>query len=231
MVYRRRTTRRPRRSLKKVRRSRVPRPLTGNTVYSFKRTCQLTPYYYVSPTWVASADGNQITNYTGSLSWQGIFKFKLADLPNYTDFMNLYRAFKITGVKLMFMPTVGTSSSGETTSTTTILEPLAYTIDKGANDTITTNPTFLQMLEDQSSKIRNSQRPFSIFVRNPSVHAPADAQNQVAYLKGWIDTENSAGAQVDHHGVKYCFQALRSAQQCINFRVYATYYIKCRGPC
>lgn len=222
---------RKRMSLKKrssrrlIRKPRVM--LTQGKVYSFKRTCALAPYNFVNDSWVQAAT-NEITNDSAYTRSSGIFKFKLNDLPGATDFTNMFEQFKITGVKLKFMPTIGTESNPNYTGT--VMEPLATAIDRGANDLVVAGPSFSSLLENQDVKLRNSQKPFSVYIGSPTFHQPADAASQVTYRLGWLDSELSTSRDVDAHGLKYAFPATRSATNAIWYRVYATYYIKCRGP-
>lgn len=234
MIYpgRRRVPRTKRRLRRKgaALKGRVPRPLplsSQKKVYSFRRTCELKPFYYFEGAWSKSST-NQISNNSALTLDKGIFKFKLEDLPGYTDFLNLYENFKITGVKITFMPTVGTESTAPS-STATAMSPLAMCIDRGANDNIAANPTFISLLENQDVKLRNSNRVFSVYIAYPKAHAPADGVSQTVLMNPWLDSEVN-GQVVDHHGLKFCFQETVTAERAIYFRVYATYYVKCRAP-
>lgn len=197
-------------------------------IYAFKRTCECYPYHFTDGSWVKQND-NYVTNDSSNLSFgNGIFKFKLNDLPGYTDFTNLYENFKLTGVRLRFLPNIGTSSDGATASST-IMEPLALCIDRGANDNIAANPSFTSLLENQDCKIRSSYKPFSIYIAYPKAHTPADGVTQTVLTSPWLDTEVN-GEVVEHHGLKFDFQAAAPTQRSVWFRVYATYYLKCRAP-
>lgn len=197
-------------------------------IYAFKRTCECYPYHYTNGSWVKQSS-NEITNYSGALpSGTGIFKFALQDLPGYTDFTNLYENFRITGVKLRFLPTIGTESDAANANTT-VMEPLALCIDRGANDAIGANPSFSSLLENQDVMIRSSYKPFSIYIAYPKAHTPADGVTQTVLTSPWLDTEVN-GQVVDHHGLKFDFQAASILERSVWFRVYATYYLKCRAP-
>lgn len=218
--YRKRPTRRVRR----LRRS--SKRLTQGKVYSFKRTCQMLPHYWDGSAW-SQYSANVISNSVTAASISGIFKFRLEDMPNATDFTQLYEQFKITGVKLMFIPFLGTESSDTATLRT---ETMALAIDRGANDQAVVNPSFNSLLENQDVKLRNSQRPFKLWIGTPTFHTPADGLAQGAYKSGWLDSEIVSARNVDYHGVKWAFPASRTEAQSLQFRVFATYYIKCRNP-
>lgn len=222
--------RRKRTSLKKRssrRLMRKPRMLTQGKLYKFKRTCELKPYYFNGVSWVQQTT-NIVSNGTGSPSISGIFKFRLEDLPSPTDFTQLYEQFRITGVKLRFIPFIGTESSSVATTWT---ETLAMAIDRGANDAIAVSPSFSTLLENQDVKLRNSQRPFTMWIGSPVAHQGLDSYTQLGYRPSpWVDSELPNSRLVDHQGLKYAFQGTRSEETSCQFRVFATYYITCRNP-
>lgn len=235
MYLRRRRVPRTKRRLRRkgaALKGRVPRPLplySQKKVYAFKRTCELYPYHLVDGSW-AKQTANVVTSDATSPNYQdGIFKFALQDLPNYTDFTNLYENFRITGVRVQFIPMIGTSSDTATSTAYTIMEPMALCIDRGANDQIGSNVSFTQLLENQDCKLRSSFKPFSIYIAYPKAHTPADGVSQTVLTSPWLDTEVN-GQVVDHHGLKFAFQTAVPAGRHTTFRVYATYYIKCRAP-
>lgn len=225
-----RSRRTPRRKTMR-RKMSMRRPLRNRygqgKIYAFKRTCELRPFNYQAGIWVQS-DSNVVSNYSGGTNYRGIFKFKLTDLPGYTDFTNLYENFRITGVRLRFLPYLGTESTAPA-STGSVMSPLAICIDRGANDAVGVNPSFTQLLENQDVKIRSSYKPFSMYIAYPKSHAPADGLTQTVLMTPWLDSEVN-GEAVDHHGLKFCFQDNTTNDRQVAFRVYATYYIKCRAP-
>lgn len=214
---------------KMMRRRAYRKPRTNlrqGKIYSFKRTCALRPFNFDGSNW-AQASEALITNATTGTGRTGIFKFRLEDLPNPTDFTMLFEQFKITGVKLRFIPVQGTESSSTAGPYT---DPLAFCIDRGANDQVFASPSFDSLLENQDVKLRNSQRPFSLWVGTPTFHQPADGLSQGAYKSGWLDSELVNSRGVDYHGVKWAFPFSQNPERSLQFRVYATYYIKCRNP-
>lgn len=215
---------RPSRRMRRIRRS--TKRLTQGKIYSFKRTCQMLPHYWDGSAWAQYAF-NEISPSITYPSLSGIIKFRLEDLPGATDFTQLYEQFKITGVKLKFIPMMGTEN-GQTTGTFT--ETMAVCIDRGANDLAVVNPSFNSLLENQDVKLRNTQRPFNLWVGTPTFHQPADGLTQGSYKSGWLDSEVVASRNVDYHGVKWAFPVNRTAANSPVFRVFATYYIKCRNP-
>lgn len=218
-----------RRPLMRKRRMNISRPLNQGKLYKFKRTCQIRPWYFNGADWVQNPF-NIITNDVAAAFIAGIFKFKLEDLPNYQDFSQLYEQFKITGVSIRFIPYIGTENSSVTGQSRT--DTLALCIDRGANDQINASPSFNSLLENQDVKLRNTQRPFKIWVGSPVVHTGADAQLQVLNRASpWLDSDViTRSAIVDHHGVKFSFPGNLPSEQSAYFKVYATYYLTCRNP-
>lgn len=232
MAFRKRSSRRFSRrkgSRRKMPMRRSMRSRYGQgKIYAYKRTCECYPYHFTDGSWVKQSS-NQISNSVNSLTiGTGIFKFKLDDLPGYTDFTNLYENFKITGVRLRFLPTVGTSSDGWGAGAS-LMEPLALCIDRGANDAVGFNPSFQSLLENQDVKIRSSYKPFSLYIAYPKAHTPADGVTQTVLTSPWLDTEVN-GQVVEHHGLKFDFQTAVPDARSVTYRVYATYYLKCRAP-
>lgn len=223
---RRRITRRRRRVQRRLRRNTIPRGLTQGKIYSFKRTCQMKAHYFDGVAWV-QASGNEITNNSAIPYSSGIFKFRLEDVPNATDFTQLYEQFKITGVKLRFIPFYGTESSS---AGSILMTPLATCIDRGANDQILASPSFNSMLENQDVKVRSTQRGFAMWIGTPTFHQPADGLAQGAYKSGWLDSEIVTSRNVDYHGVKWAWQSTFPVERACSYQVFATYYIKCRNP-
>lgn len=217
-----------RRPFMRKRRMNISRPLTQGKLYKFKRTCMIRPWYFNGADW-QQHPGNTISNAVGEPFFAGIFKFKLEDLPNYQDFTQLYEQFKITGVSLRFIPWIGTESSSNATART---DTIAYCIDRGANDLINVSPSFNSLLENQDVRLRNSQRPFKVWIGSPVAHQGADAQTQVVNKPSpWLDSQLvTRSSIVDHHGIKFSFQNNVADSTAVYYRVYATYYITCRNP-
>lgn len=226
-MYRKKPNRRIRRIRRKARGMRKT-ALTQGKIYSFKRMCALKPYYFNGTAWVQAAD-NVITNDSAYAYFAGHMRFRLNDLPNATDFTTLYEQFKITGVKLTFIPWIGTESSDSTGYRTAAL---AVAIDRGANDLNLASPSFTSLLEQQDCKLLSTGggRPFKMWVSTPTFHTSADALTQATYKAGWLDSERTGSRDVDFHGLVYSFQQNVSTATSCAFKVYATYYVKCRNP-
>lgn len=224
-------TRRSRRSIRKPRRKmrrmlRLRKGLTDSKVYKFKRTCQLAPYVITDGIWQKSTAGNIITNNNVNVMWQGAFTFTLSDLPNYGEFISMFSQYRIAGVKLRFIPYQGTENGS---STGTFTSPIAYTVDK--NDILSSSATvFNDLLEEQDCKLRNSQKPWSIYIPYPSFHGPAEQLTLVAGRNGYLSTERAGNAFVEHNGLRYSYQSQVPPSNANGYQVFATYYVHCKAP-
>lgn len=209
---------------KMVRRTYRSRYSDG-TLYRFKRTCECKPWVYFQGAWAQQGTAT-IMNDNAFILDKGVLSFQLADLPNYNDFLNLYEKVKIKGVKLRFIP----YKSTEATASTNYVEPLALTIDKSYLFNGTASPTFTEVIEDSSCIIRNTQRPFSMYVSNPKTAGAVASITRATNISPWLDTSTTNVQYIPFQGVKFCFQTTRPATESCGFRVFATYYIHCKGP-
>lgn len=196
-------------------------------VYSFKRNVAVAPWAIVDGNPVVQPNGTYISNASVAGNYGfGHFRFRLSDLPSATDFTNLYERYKITGVKLRFVPVASTESS--IGSASTFMSPLAIAINRGAITTTADDRTFDQLMENQDVRIFTTLKPFNVYIPYPKFYAPADGITTAQEKGGWL---NSKTATVHHFGLNYAWQqtVATTANQCA-FRVIATYYMKCANP-
>lgn len=201
------TTYRPRRTrkvLKKTNKMIMTKPLGEKTEYNFKRTCL---YGVIG----ASTSGPTF----------GSFAFRLSDLPDNTEF-KLFDQYKITGVKLLFVPSV--TNNGVANAD---FGNFLYYIDYDDN----VAPVNIdQVYQKQSLKIRQPWgRPFKIFLRpRPALVAGIESVsgNQKATLPTsmWMDT---LVPDALYHGIQWAWTI--ATVNTPEMSIYATYYFKCRG--
>lgn len=203
--------------------------VTGDTVYQFKRSCELPAWYFSA----LSVDTQYASNYINSYNnYYGYFKFKLTDLPNSTDFTNLFESFRLKGVTLKFIPVRGTVNdvNPEVTSANaeynSLLIPLAVAIERSQ---INANPTFNSILEDQGAKVLLSDKVHTMYIPSPKVYGPADGLTVSALSNPWLDTATAGGAAAHHYGVRFRFEDTTTGTTMVAYRVFATYHIECKG--
>lgn len=214
-VPRKRNTRRmarkgPRRGYRTYRRSiirRRQRPQNYKGVVSFKRTVQL-------------SNLNVLTT-----SQNLVYNFSLNALPNATEFINLYDAFKIKCVVLKFVPTfTGNDLNAPATAYTQLpLHSVIDTSDAGALSLLT------DYLQYNSYKMTRGLAMHTRKVYPKFLDTVDDAGTPVSagISSGWLKTEGS-GPDVDHLGVKV-FCPANSLLVNNVYQVFATYYIQCKN--
>lgn len=194
-------------------------------VYSFKRSVVLTPWANINDVPTQQTTTSSITNNNGVGNYQfGYFKFKLNDLPNSTDFTNLYERYKIIGVKLRFIPQKG---DGAEVGTNAYMSPLAIAVNRGNISLTADDRTFANLLETQDARIYSTQKPFSVYIPYPKFYAPGDGITQAQEKSGWLQKSASA---VHHFGLQYAWQFSAAAAVSSSMTVIGTYYVKAANP-
>lgn len=180
------------------RRGQVIKKLSQGVHY-FKRTL------YAS----GAIAGSSITDVFGATG------FQLSSLPNYTEFTALFDMYKITGVKVTYMPRANSAEAGTNQGLVKFFSVIDY------DDT--TAPTAINdLLQYESLKVSNSSRDHTRFLKPKIARAIYQSGVSTAYgaSTGWIDCDN---ASVPHYGLKYALQQLPSGNQ--SFDVKITYYL------
>lgn len=208
MPYKSRKFRSKSRKYRRTYRKRYARPLAQTRI---KRTCALAANI---DTGVAS--DNVITN--AAARSQGYFNFSLSDLPNNGEITALYSLYKITGVKLRFIPLVGTDASA---GATTFMDTFAYSIDKSVRTVPVNQDELLEM--GNCKVISAAAKPFKVWIPYPKA-ASTIGGTSAAMSTPWLDSDANT---IKHYGLRYSFgQNLTTAA--VRFQVYATYYLKVR---
>jgi hypothetical protein len=185
---------------------RTPRvKLNEATTYKFKRSLL---YQTISPT-------------AQPLATFGGFAFRLSDLPFQTDFGALFDQYKLTGVKLMFIP-----RATDNTSLSSNAGNLMWFEDK--DDSSSAGLTVETFYQKMSLKLRQAaNRPFTIFIRPKCAITGTQSVsgNQIAQLPNtWLDM---ASPDALHYGIKWAWVNTNVGTTTID--IYATYYLQMRG--
>lgn len=206
--FRGRTTRR-----KRVLRRRINRRRTlarKNPTHSFVRRQYLT---------TLQADWGTNT--------YGAFTFKLSDLPNYSEFTELFDRYRINKVSVMFIPQwTGVDANPMTTMLNN--NPEIWTmIDY--NDA-TTPVSLDEFYEDNHSKITRGgtihKRYFSPAIRSIAYH---DDDDNFGYVSKWRQFIDTANPEVPHYALKYCLAPTASANTEPMFvKVFTKFYFQCK---
>lgn len=131
-------------------------------------------------------------------SWQN-FAFRLVDLPNVTEFTNLFKMYKVNALKYQFLPRVnvveGTAvAQAAATANPFVTQPRLYTvIDRAGNASINSESAILQY--SNKRQITKPLEAFSIYIKSPCVQLVADSTtsgpgSELSANK-WIDCVNT----------------------------------------
>lgn len=205
MVYRRRTKRtyRRRTTRKSTYRRRFKRSYRynkrGQKLYLFKRFVRLREITVdnINPTY-------------------GAINFSLDDVPNYTEFSNLYDMYKINCVKITFLPqqtqSISIGSINNAAGNARVFTAIDY------NDG---NPpsSIDELREYQSAKYTTILRPHKRVIFKPKI------QTQDRYaVTPWLNATDNPSA--DYFGLKYAIEPMSSSSTTsMAFQVEAKYYM------
>lgn len=128
--------------------------------------------------------------------------FKLSDLPNYSEFVNLFDAYRIKSVHLKFVPSWDSSNKTQPPNADTLMPTLVTVMDHNDALALNSRADYMQYTSYKESAL-TANSPVSIIV-NPT---PAVAvygggvfasygQNQGV----WVDTGSYT---VEHYGLKW----------------------------
>jgi len=204
MVFRRRTFRRKRRFVRKryVKRKRfIPRPIGRS--HRFVRGVLLGT--------VSSAAA--ATTYAA-------YSFALSDVPNYTEFTNLFDEYRISKVILTFVPQCMTTTSNPIYTTSWLI----YVVDK---DDASTPTSYTSLQEYPKHKVLSANRRFYVSFRprfSTEVYA-SPATTGYGSRTGWLDCSN---AGIPHYGFKLAM-GLSGTAGAFSYAVFAKYVIDCHG--
>lgn len=177
-----------------------------------------------------------LTNITASTSALGVptpaagtMTFNFSSLPSASEFTSLFDEYKLTGVKLDFLPLGDTINLPITsmTGTTGAFSPGGPLILAVDYDDSATPGSAAQLLEYQTSKVIPIPRRHRMYIR-PKLAVDINQGITTAYgaRTGWVDTAN---ASVPHYGVKYWMNAPSATSASYTYQVWATYYFACKG--
>lgn len=177
-------------------------------IHYFKRTCQLTQLSF----------NNASTNV-------GAYVFSIGNLPNVTEFSNLFDEYLITGIKIKFIPDI--TGNDATPIGSVVALPNFYTVIDHDDNTAPSNLD--ELLQYQTLRMTQGHRIHSRYLK-PMV---SNAVYKVGLTSGygsmraqWCDFSNT---DIAHYGLKYCMDPSWNNATALKYQVIATFYFKCRG--
>lgn len=187
-VVRRRRYAAPRRSL-------AIRKVLSNKIHQFTRS-----QYY----------SGAVSGSTSFDTFGGIY-FRLQDMPNVSEFTNLFDMYRIDKVTIKFMPRANSAEAG----TNQGLVKLFTVIDK---DDITTPTSIAELLQYETCKVTPMSRVVTRTFKPLFAREAFQGGVTSAYTpgSGWIDCSNPL---VQHYGIKWGMQQLPAGAQTCDLHI------------
>lgn len=150
------------------------------------------------------------------------FEQKLNQLPNYTDFTNLYDQYLIKKIVVKMIPKISQHNLATTTIGNADLPQLHSVVDY---DDATTPTSVSQLVEYQSHKMtRGNQIHTRVLV--PKIELTSDGTANAPKSYQWLDCDSPA---VNHRGLKFWFNAPQSTGCTIYYDMLVTVYLSCKN--
>lgn len=240
MVYRKKTYRRKKRTYKKR---------TGAYKPKFGLSRQVIPFTREKETYFRLNDltGNTQTPFqnfvhTGDGGVVGRISLMLNQLPSHTEFTNLFRQYKLTGMKIIFYPAANTTVAGVTreeggpyaNNNIMIRVMKNYTgIEMGAGNQISE----WSQIQAKKQWMLSSTKPSSIYcplhqIADVRANQDSSTNEQVIIRPKYCSTNDP---NVVHQGLNIRFDSLNGIplQQTDRiwpeFRIVCKYYFRCKG--
>lgn len=150
------------------------------------------------------------------------FQQAFSQLPNYTDFTNLYDQYLIKKIVVKMIPKISQHNLTSTTTGNADLPQVHSVVDYDDN----TTPTSVQQLcEYQSYKMtRGNQIHTRVFV--PKIELNADSSVSAPKAYQWLDCD---APTLNHRGIKWWFSAPSSANTSVYYDMLVKVYFSCRN--
>lgn len=170
---------------------------------------------------------------TLTTAWAGaLYTFTLGSLPNSSDFTNMFSAYRINAVRLLFIPLVTNLDGGQVYANqsagsqwTTV--PRLYTAIEKQSTAQYTSESGVQQYQNLRI-IKRPLSPFSVYVKAPAVWESVQTTASSAFsqpkIKQWLSCDTPT---VQHYGcVIGGILPGSSATGSVQYNVIATYYLQ-----
>lgn len=196
-----------------LRRGRIGR--VASVVHRFKRVCKL---------------DNLVVSYNSAtgigIGSNPAYQFTLNSLPDYSEFVNLYDMYKITGIKLSIAPAAQAITSAVSgTTATSGFSRVNSVIDFDDNTALASENNALQYATLRTSTYGRTHERFIKPMLSVSIDDQLNATLASAPSRNrWISTEFP---EVEHRGIKVWINppVNTAASTSMTYSVYATYYL------
>lgn len=166
-----------------------------------------------------------------TLGYQGAFTFKLDDLPNYTEFTNLYDQYQICAIRMEFVPKYTAVNQMNVTNTGTFLLGSLHTVVDYDDSTAPTSASELfQYGNYKRTRLTSKHVRYLKPAWLAQTYETALTTGYSPQWKRWLSTND---ANIPHYCVKiYGDQLLTDGSTLdlsFDFDVYVKYYIRMRS--
>lgn len=156
----------------------------------------------------------------------GSYQFKLSDVPNVSEFQNLFDMYRIKAIKMVFYPTnTSVSISGGGTAVNIVTPRFISVIDEDDASAPTTQEELFQY---QTCKITTVNKKHTIYFKPKvaqEIYNGASTAYAVPSGTPWL---NLASTTIQHYGVKWCMESAGSTAPvgAFSYKVNVTYYLE-----
>lgn len=160
---------------------------------------------------------------TATATTFGAKAFSLNELPDFSEFQNLYDQFRINKIVWKLVPNANNADAGATQRLPQIHSVLDYT-DSTAPTSLDELVQYNNYRMTMGSRI-HSRKLTPVFLDNVYVTSVTQRAGNPNFKK-WLSTSNST--DVVHHGIKYAIGSTATAGA-ITYTPYVTFYISCKS--
>lgn len=147
------------------------------------------------------------------------YEFALSNVPNYTEFSNLYDAYKIMAVKLEFIPRHTEAVMEPPSLSTTLNSSIHSVLDYDDANTLTALNDYVQYESYKNTRGNRTHKRYLVPAMEQSASALGVNTLAVQAKRKWLDTDVP---QVAHYGVKVYFEP---ANVTTVYDIKTTYYL------
>lgn len=155
----------------------------------------------------------------------GAIEFRLNELPNYTEFTNLFDKYRIKGVSIALVPRV--TSYDANPNATLVAQPMIHTAVDYNDSTAPANSVELMQYDTYKCTVGSQihRRYFSPRVSNTVFRTALSSAYSMGSNKQWLDC-TTGGADLPHFCLKW---VIDNASLETSFLVYKTFYLEFLG--
>lgn len=173
---------------------------------------------------------NAVITYNGIVTeTHGAYKFKLNDLPGYTEFTALFDKYRIVGIQAKWMPRANIVNQSNLSSTFTEIPPVITVVDY---DDATGTDDYSSLEQYENAKVHYEFKPFTLYFK-PMIAVAAYKGAFSGYASSrrmWID---AASPDIEYYALKWAtlpYSAGNNTTVNPAWDIMFTYYLQFKYP-